>query len=128
MKQQSLYLALPRLKHSLISLSAIALFILSPILVSSSSAESQMPGTYNLEASSNDKGAIFPSGSVTVQEGMRQSFIFHAAANHHIADVIVDGTSVGPINAFSFENIDGAHTIQAIFEIDSSPITASAGE
>ena len=113
---------------NLIFLSAIALFICSSLFVSSALAESGAPATYSLTTSSNGQGSITPSGAVTVLEGARASFIFNAETNSHVVDVIVDGKSVGPIAALSFENIKAPHTVPAIFEVDPGSMNASAGE
>jgi len=106
--------------------SAIALLVVSSLFVSFALAESGTPATYSLTTSSNGQGSISPSGAVTVPEGSRASFIFNAEENSHIADIVVDGKSVGPIVALSFENINASHTIQAVFEDDS--MNASSDE
>jgi hypothetical protein len=98
------------------------------LIVTSALAESGTPATYFLSTSSNGQGSITPSGAVTVLEGARASFIFNAETNCHVADIIVDGNSVGPIDALSFENINASHTIQALFEVDSGSMNATAGE
>lgn len=108
--------------------SAIALLAISMLFVSSALAESGTPATYSLTASSNGLGSISPAGAVAVSEGERASFIFNAEANCHIADIIVDGNSVGPIDALSFENITASHTVQALFEADAGVVNAAADE
>lgn len=85
-----------------------------------------LPVTYSITASVSGPGAISPSGSVSVLDGSSKAYIITADDNHHIADVIVDGASVGPVQVYSFENINAAHSIQAVFEIDTYSITASA--
>jgi hypothetical protein len=115
-------------KCNLVFLSAIALLGYFPLFVSSALAESDTPATYFLSASSNGQGSITPSGAVIVFEGARASFIFNAETNCHVADIIVDGNSVGPIDALSFENINSSHIIQAVFEVDPGSMNASAGE
>lgn len=109
-------------------MSAIALLFFSPLVSSLAFAESGMPAAYSLTASSNGQGRIFPSGAITVREGESASFVFNAETDCHIADIIVDGTSVGPIHALSFENITASHTVQAVFEVDSNSMNASTDE
>ena len=46
---------------------------------------------------------------------------------YHVADVLVDGTSVGPVNSYTFTNVTANHTIAAIFAINTFTIAASAG-
>ncbi len=115
-------------KINLLFVSAIALLVFSPLFVSSVLAESGAPATYSLTASSNGQGSISPAGALTVLEGERASFVINAETNYHVADIIVDGNSVGPIDALSFENINASHTVQAVFEIDSNIMDASTDE
>ena len=44
-----------------------------------------------------------------------------------IADVLVDGVSVGAVTTYTFEDVAGNHTIAASFAIDTYAITASTG-
>ena len=47
---------------------------------------------------------------------------------YHIADVLVDGVSVGAVStSYTFTNVTANHTIAATFAIDTFTITASAG-
>src|SRR5206468_5086944 len=45
----------------------------------------------------------------------------------HVADVLVDGASVGAVTSFTFSNVAGNHTLAAAFVIDPYVITAQAG-
>jgi hypothetical protein len=42
--------------------------------------------------------------------------VFDSDDEHRLVDLIVDGTSIGPLDAFSFENVSASHTIEAVFE------------
>jgi hypothetical protein len=84
--------------------------------------------TYTLTASATGNGAISPEGAVSVSEGESQTFTIAADANHHIAGVTVDGSSVGQVGTYTFTNINESHTINAVFEIDTFTVTATAGE
>ena len=46
-------------------------------------------------ASAGANGSITPSGAVAVNHGAGQTFTITPAANYHVADVLVDGVSVG---------------------------------
>src|SRR5258705_7217658 len=67
------------------------------------------------------------SGAVTVVCGSSQSFSITPAACYHIADVLVDGVSVGAVGSYTFTNVTADHTIDASFAITNYTITASAG-
>src|SRR5439155_12373445 len=83
--------------------------------------------TYSIAASAGANGSISPAGSVSVDCGSSQTFTIAPAACHHIADVLVDGVSVGAVSSYTFSNVTAAHTIAASFAIDTYSIAASAG-
>jgi flagellin-like protein len=90
--------------------------------------------THTITASATAGGTITPSGAVTVNNGQNQIFQMTANSGFHIADVRVDGASVGTPNSFTFVAVTADHTINVIFESDavtppSGPytITATAG-
>src|SRR5439155_8367199 len=56
-----------------------------------------------------------------------QTFAISPDACYHVADVLVDGVSVGAVNSYTFNNVTGPHTIAASFALDVKTITASAG-
>ena len=77
--------------------------------------------------SAGANGSITPSGAVTVAYGANQSFTITPAAGYHVADVLVDGVSVGAVTSYTFTNVTANHTIAASFAIDTYTITAIAG-
>jgi hypothetical protein len=60
-------------------------------------------------------GTITPSGDVLVADGGSQTFTIAPDFGHVIADVLVDGGSVGTVMTYPFNNVTGAHTIAASF-------------
>ena len=72
-------------------------------------------------------GAISPSGAVAVNHGADQAFTITPDACYHVADVLVDGGSVGAVASYTFTNVQANHTIAASFAIDTYTITATAG-
>ncbi len=72
--------------------------------------------TFTILASAGDGGSISPSGTITVAEGDDQSFSITADSGFEIADVVVDGNSVGAVTAYTFNNVTADHTIHAAFE------------
>jgi hypothetical protein len=88
----------------------------------------QLSGTnYTITASAGANGSITPSGSVLVSGGSNQVFTIAPAANYLIDTVLVDGSSVGAVSTYTFNNVSAAHTISATFKIKTYVITASAG-
>ena len=87
------------------------------------------PPSYNyINASAGPNGSISPSGpAVQVVTGTNAAFAIMPSSGYHIADVLVDGSSVGAVSSFQFTNVTANHTIAATFAIDSYAVTASAG-
>ena len=63
----------------------------------------------------------------TVNAGAGQGYTITPNTNYHVADVLVDGVSVGAVTSFTFTNVTTNRTISATFAIDTHTITASAG-
>ncbi len=84
-------------------------------------------GTWTITASAGANGSISPSGAVSVVNGSDQAFAITPNACYHVADVLVDGSSVGAVTTYTFTNVTASHTIAASFAIDVETITASAG-
>jgi hypothetical protein len=75
---------------------------------------------YNITASVNSSlfGNISPSGNVTVRGGEDQTFNITANPGYKIEAVEVDGTSVGAVPVYTFNEVHANHTIQAHFKRD----------
>ncbi len=86
--------------------------------------------TYTIAASALSGGSISPSGTTTVNSGSSQTYAITPDANYSIADVTVDGSSVGAVSSYTFSGIAANHTIQASFAANKAQyqytITASA--
>jgi hypothetical protein len=84
-------------------------------------------GNHTITASAGAGGSISPSGAVSVACGGSQAFAIAPDSCHTIADVLVDGSSVGAVTNYTFNNVNANHTIAASFALTSHTITASAG-
>ena len=109
------------------SVGAVTSYTFTNVTASHTIAASFAIDTYTITASAGANGSIAPSGAVTVNHGANQSFTITPAANYHVADVLVDGVSVGAVTSYTFTNVTANHTIAASFAIDTWTITASAG-
>ena len=70
-------------------------------------------------------GTIDPPTAV-VNYGESQTFTPIPATGYHIADVLVDGSSVGAVTSYTFDNVTAAgHTIQVRFAINTYTVSAS---
>lgn len=73
---------------------------------------------YAINASANDGGSITPDGETMVDYRGSQSYVIEADENYHIADVLVDGESVGIVSEYTFENVEAEHSIEVVFAAD----------
>jgi 6-phosphogluconolactonase (cycloisomerase 2 family) len=79
--------------------------------------------TFTITASAGANGSIAPSGAVTVNSGASQSFTITPNTGYRVADVLVDGSSVGAVTSFTFTNVIANHTIAASFTINPFTVT-----
>ena len=80
-----------------------------------------------MSASAASGGGIAPSGLQTVSAGSNVTFSFTPDSGRHVADVLVDGSSVGAVASYTFTNVTANHTISATFAANTYTITTSAG-
>ena len=73
---------------------------------------------YIITATAGPNGSISPSGSVTVNHGDNQSFNMYPDQEYRVADVLVDGVSVGAVLDYEFTNVTANHTIHVTFELN----------
>ena len=70
---------------------------------------------YTIEATAGAGGSISPSGNVSVREGGDQTFTITPDKGYAVANVKIDGKSIGAVKSYTFENVSSLHTIEAIF-------------
>ncbi len=67
----------------------------------------------------DDKGNVLP-GDTTVeahdlQMALHQTFTITTDEGYAVADVKIDGKSIGAVNSYAFENVRRTHTIEVVF-------------
>ncbi len=70
-----------------------------------------------ITTSAGPNGSISPSGNIIIDQGSDKSFIISPDAGYQIADVLVDGSSVGAVSSYTFTNVSQAHLISATFSV-----------
>lgn len=82
--------------------------------------------TFVITASAGANGSITPSGTVTVNAGASGTFSILPNSGYAVADVLVDGLSVGPVTSYTFTNVEANHTISVTFAVvqAASPVPA----
>jgi predicted small secreted protein len=63
-------------------------------------------------------GWISPSGSTAVSHRSGKTFVVRAFDGYHVADVLVDGKSVGAVSRHTFNDVTADHTISALFTVN----------
>ncbi len=72
-------------------------------------------------ASAGTGGSISPSGSVNVNYGSSQNYSITANNGYYIVDVAVNGSSIGAVSSYTFNNVQGTYTISATFAPNPTP-------
>jgi hypothetical protein len=90
-------------------------------------ASSPAPATYTIAVVSAGSGVVLPGNTVTVTSGADQAFSISPETGYHVADVKVDGVSVGVVPAYTFHQVAANHTLAVTFAFDTHNISASAG-
>ena len=70
---------------------------------------------YTIKATAGTGGSISPSGNVSVREGRDQTFTITPDKGYALANVKIDGKSIGAVKSYTFENVRRTHTIEVIF-------------
>gem|GEM_PF-5382956 len=83
--------------------------------------------TFTLTPTAGENGSISPSTVVTVNYNGSQTFTMTPADGYEVADVLVDGSSVGAVTSYDFTGVVANHTISVTFQLQTFTITASAG-
>ena len=86
--------------------------------------------TYAITVAQGNYGTISPE-TTTVDYGAAQAFTFSPATGYHLADVLMNGTSVMEDvknGAYTVSDVTGATTLTATYAIDTFAITVSQGD
>ena len=110
-----------------VSVGAVTSYTFTNVIANHTISATFAIDTRTITATAGPNGTITPSGSVSVNYGANQSFTITPSATYHVADVLVDGVSVGAVTSYTFTNVIANHTISATFAIDTRTITATAG-
>ena len=71
-----------------------------------------------ITASAGSGGIVSPQGTAYVASGSSFTYAITPNSGYHIASVLVDGVEQGPIDSYTFTNVQAPHTIAAGFAAD----------
>ncbi len=80
-----------------------------------------MASVHAIVASAGYGGSITPSARVAIGSGLSKMFAITPRLGYSIADVQVDGVSIGAVFTYTFMNLTEDHSIRAIFVKDHRP-------
>jgi len=83
--------------------------------------------TFTITASSGANGIISPNGAISVNYGVTQGFTITPSTGYKVADVQVDGASVGAVTTYSFPTVIATHTINVTFALKTYQLIVSPG-
>ncbi len=109
-----------------VSQGAIASFTFSNVQANHTISATFNAITYTITASAGAGGAISPNGAVGVVCSNDQAFTVTPSTGYSIADVLVDGVSVGAVASYTFSNVTANHTIAASFALTPGTISAQS--
>lgn len=90
-----------------------------------SSAANFTIGGWTITASASANGAIAPSGGVVVGDGATPAFTITPTAGFQVADVLVNGLSVGAVTNYTFLPVHSNQTIAASFSPSSFTVNVT---
>ncbi len=82
------------------------------------------PSVYVINSTAGPNGVINPAGLVNVNAGTNATFVITPNTGYQVADLVVDGSSIGKFTSYTFGAVDRNHTITALFEPVLFTITA----
>lgn len=107
-----------------VSVGAVSSYTFAAVGANHSISATFSTNSYVITASAGSNGTIAPTGPVGVGFGGSKTFTISPNSCYHIANVTVDGSSVGAVGSYTFTNVQANHTISASFAVN-GPYTVS---
>jgi putative cell wall-binding protein len=83
---------------------------------------------FTVSPSAGPRGNISPNWQQVVDRGDDSAtFTFTPNLGYHVADVRIDGVSIGVVDSYAFKDMQANHSIEVLFEINVYTIAATAG-
>ena len=97
------------------SVGAVGTYSFSDITVDHSIHATFAADAYVISATAGSGGAVSPAGETEVLANGSLTYTINAEEGYQVADVVVDGESVGSVKSYTFSNVSGDHTLSALF-------------
>ncbi|MDD3192950.1 MAG: leucine-rich repeat protein [Oscillospiraceae bacterium] len=82
---------------------------------------------YFVTATAGAGGEISPVGANRFSSDENPAFFITPTADYAVADVLVDGISVGPVGSYTFNTLTGSQTIEAVFTDETYAVIVNNG-
>ena len=109
-----------------VSVGAVTSYTFSNVIAAHTITATFALNTYAITVTQGANGTITP-GSGVVSYGSSTTFTITPNTGYSIANVVVDGTSVGVVPSYTFINVIAPHTITATFSNNTYTITVTQG-
>lgn len=83
---------------------------------------------YTITAIAGDGGTISSVGETQVDYNTNKTYTITPNTGYEVSNVFVDGTSVGAVTTYTFNNVQADHTIFAVFAVKQYTITVNQPE
>ena len=108
------------------SVGPVTTYTFANVRANHSISASFVMNAYTLNAGvTGSGGSIFPASTLRVLYGGNSVYTLTPRTGYHVSDVVVDGTSVGPVSSYTFSTISANHSIVASFAINTYTIAAT---
>ena len=98
--------------------SGIATITLAPLAANATVTATMAVKTYTITATAGTNGSITPSGVATINYGANSAvYTFTPAAGYEVAQVTVNGISLGALPSYQFSNVMANQTIDVAFQM-----------
>ena len=83
---------------------------------------------YIITASAATNGSISNAGNTTVCQGNSFAYTITPNSGYYVNNVLIDGTSIGATNNYTFSNVNSNHTIAATFGSLCTPTSSTTNQ
>lgn len=80
---------------------------------------------HTITATQSAHGSVAPAGTAVINLGAGATYTITPDVGYHIADVNVDGVSVGAVGTYTFTNVTANRTIAATFAANAGPVSTT---
>lgn len=96
----------------------VATYTFAPIAANATITATMTMKTFTVTATAGANGTITPSGVATINYGANSAlYTFTPAAGYEVADVTINGTSIGVVPSYQFVNVMANKTIGVTFQM-----------